>query len=131
MNNALSSSTVSRTSDNSVVSRESDHCQSSNRFTDINTPLVQQKDMPTAALTARTTRSGLTMAWLPYTLRWPYFLAIVTFIGLLEIAVIVVHSISWRNSGLVEDDGSGILQIRAHPTCYHICLPFINSLRRC
>ncbi|KAI1745585.1 hypothetical protein F4680DRAFT_455708 [Xylaria scruposa] len=70
------------------------------------------------------------MAWLPYTLRWPCFLAIIAFTCLLEVAVIVVHSISWRNSGLTTDDGSGVLQIGSKfaPTLLATIYVFLASI---
>ncbi|KAI0531905.1 hypothetical protein GGR58DRAFT_523857 [Xylaria digitata] len=70
------------------------------------------------------------MEWLPYTLQWPCFLAIIAFACLLEIAVVTIHSISWRNSGLVADDGSGILQIGSKfvPTLLATIYVFLASV---
>lgn len=49
--------------------------------------------------------------WLPYTLRWVPLSLILTLYLLLGIAVIVVHAISSRNSGLVPDDGSSAIAV--------------------
>ncbi|KAI1362078.1 hypothetical protein F5Y08DRAFT_355579 [Xylaria arbuscula] len=70
------------------------------------------------------------MVWLPYTLRWPCFLAIAVFACLLEIALVVVHSISWRNAGLVTDNGSGILQVGSKfaPTLLATIYVFLASV---
>ncbi|KAI0104001.1 hypothetical protein GGR51DRAFT_523142 [Nemania sp. FL0031] len=91
------------------------------------TPLTQQKDVPTATYIDQT---STTRAWLPYALRWSCFLAIVAFTCLLEIAVVVVHLISWQNSGLVTDDGSGVLQIgsRFVPTLLATVYVFLASI---
>ncbi|KAI8634568.1 hypothetical protein F5Y19DRAFT_461290 [Xylariaceae sp. FL1651] len=56
-----------------------------------------------AALPSSSSKNPL---WLPYTLRWIPLLLILAFSLLLEVAVIVVHVVSSRNSGLVDDDGS-------------------------
>ncbi|KAI0527709.1 hypothetical protein F5B22DRAFT_15 [Xylaria bambusicola] len=73
---------------------------------------------------------GAAVAWLPYTLRWPCLVATFVFTCLLGIAVTVVHSISWRNSGLVTDDGSGIVQIGSKfaPTLLATIYVFLASI---
>ncbi|KAJ3574639.1 hypothetical protein NPX13_g4295 [Xylaria arbuscula] len=75
-------------------------------------------------------QDATTSVWLPYTLRWPCFLAISVFACLLEIAVVVVHSISWRNAGLVTDNGSGILQVGSKfaPTLLATIYVFLASV---
>lgn len=44
--------------------------------------------------------------WLPYTLRWPWLSLIIAFPLGLELVIIIFHSISVHNSGLVDLDGS-------------------------
>lgn len=44
--------------------------------------------------------------WLPYTLRWPWLSLIIAFPLGLELVIIIFHSISVHNSGLVDSDGS-------------------------
>ncbi|KAI0107195.1 hypothetical protein GGR51DRAFT_571105 [Nemania sp. FL0031] len=51
------------------------------------------------------------LPWLPYTLRRIPLCLILAFSLLLELAVLVVHIISTRNSGLVDDDGSKTIVI--------------------
>ncbi|TGJ83738.1 hypothetical protein E0Z10_g5028 [Xylaria hypoxylon] len=53
-----------------------------------------------------TTSPSKKLPWLPYTLRWIPLCLMLVFLLLLELAVLVVHVVSSRNSGLVEDDGS-------------------------
>lgn len=45
--------------------------------------------------------------WLPYTLRWPWLSGMIAYAFLLEITVVIIHSISARNFGLVNDNESG------------------------
>ncbi|KAI1121607.1 hypothetical protein F5Y10DRAFT_288276 [Nemania abortiva] len=99
----------------------------SNQVNGAKAPLIKQKDSSTGTHTAQ---NGAAVAWLPYTLRWPWFLSTFTFTCLLEIAVLVVHSISWQNSGLVVDDGSGILQIGSKfaPTLLATIYVFLASI---
>ncbi|KAJ8132678.1 hypothetical protein O1611_g940 [Lasiodiplodia mahajangana] len=75
-------------------------------------------------------QNGAAEIWLPYTLRWPCFFATFSFTSMLGIAVVVVHSISWRNSGLVTDDGSGIVQIGSKfaPTLLATIYVFLASI---
>ncbi|KAI0901387.1 hypothetical protein F4806DRAFT_492275 [Annulohypoxylon nitens] len=53
------------------------------------------------------TQNAATPSWLPYTLRWPTLSSILALTIILEILVAVFHGISIRDSGLVDDDGSG------------------------
>ncbi|KAI1139925.1 hypothetical protein F5Y05DRAFT_336131 [Hypoxylon sp. FL0543] len=46
-------------------------------------------------------------SWLPYTLRWHILSSILGLTVVLELLVVVFHVISSRDSGLVDDDGSG------------------------
>ncbi|KAI1412285.1 hypothetical protein F5Y13DRAFT_163244 [Hypoxylon sp. FL1857] len=46
-------------------------------------------------------------SWLPYTLRWHIISSILGLTVVLELLVVVFHVISSRDSGLVDDDGSG------------------------
>ncbi|OTA88589.1 hypothetical protein M434DRAFT_14935 [Hypoxylon sp. CO27-5] len=46
-------------------------------------------------------------SWLPYTLRWHVLSSILALTLVLELLVVVFHIISSRDSGLVDDDGSG------------------------
>ncbi|KAJ2996583.1 hypothetical protein NUW58_g920 [Xylaria curta] len=75
-------------------------------------------------------QADISRTWLPYTLRWPCLLAILTFACFLEIIAVVVHSISWRNSGFVTDDGSGILQVGSKfaPTLLATVYAFLASI---
>ncbi|TGJ79344.1 hypothetical protein E0Z10_g9420 [Xylaria hypoxylon] len=127
LNPAQSLSTLSHTSNSFIFSSVDGRSQSFNQANDAKTSLTQQMDVSTAT---HTVQDGMAMAWLPYTLRWPCFLATVAFACLLEIAVVVVHSISWRNSGLVADDGSGILQIGSKfvPTLLATIYVFLTSI---
>lgn len=77
-----------------------------------------------------TTKKDADITWLPYTLRWPCFFATFIFTCLLGVAVVAVHSISWRNSGLVTDDGSGIVQIGSKfaPTLLATIYVFLVSI---
>lgn len=52
-------------------------------------------------------RTSFPTPWLPYTLRWPCLSGIISFAFLLEISVVIIHVISTRNLGLVDDNGSG------------------------
>ncbi|KAI0409293.1 hypothetical protein F4802DRAFT_243535 [Xylaria palmicola] len=119
--------TLSRITNNSLFFSANDRRSSSHQANESKAPLTQQKDVPTATHIDQT---STTRAWLPYALRWPCFLAIVAFTCLLEIAVIVVHLISWRNSGLVTDDGSGVLQIGSKfvPTLLATVYVFLASI---
>ncbi|KAI0165245.1 hypothetical protein GGR52DRAFT_101832 [Hypoxylon sp. FL1284] len=51
-------------------------------------------------------RASPPVPWLPYTLRWPFLSGIIAFAFLLELAVVIVHSISARHYGLTDDDES-------------------------
>ncbi|KAI1370420.1 hypothetical protein F4677DRAFT_364391 [Hypoxylon crocopeplum] len=48
-----------------------------------------------------------TATWLPYSLRWQYLSGIIAFGFILEIIVVALHAVSSRDSGLVNDNGSG------------------------
>ncbi|RYC64314.1 hypothetical protein CHU98_g1918 [Xylaria longipes] len=100
---------------------------SSNQANAAKAPLIKHKDLST---TTHTAQNGAATAWLPYTLRWAYFSATFTFTCLLGIAVVVVHSISRRNSGLATDDGSGIVQIGSKfaPTLLATIYVFLASI---
>ncbi|KAI1206168.1 uncharacterized protein F4807DRAFT_453588 [Annulohypoxylon truncatum] len=52
-------------------------------------------------------QNAATPSWLPHALRWPTFSSILALTVILEILVAVFHGISSRDSGLVDDDGSG------------------------
>lgn len=49
--------------------------------------------------------------WLPYTLRWPWLSLIIAFPLGLEVLIIIFHSISVHNSGLVDLDGSRSIEL--------------------
>ncbi|KAI0435477.1 hypothetical protein F4803DRAFT_575853 [Xylaria telfairii] len=110
--------TISNTANNLLPPTVSGRSQSFNQVGDAQTCLTQQN------------KDCIVTTWLPYTLRWPYFLTILVFTVLLEIAVVVVHSISWQNSGLAVDDGSGILQIGSKfaPTLLATIYVFLASI---
>ncbi|KAI1457939.1 hypothetical protein F4805DRAFT_457381 [Annulohypoxylon moriforme] len=52
-------------------------------------------------------RNTTTPSWLPHALRWPILSSILALTIILEILVATFHGISNRDSGLVDDDGSG------------------------
>ncbi|KAI0544206.1 hypothetical protein F4679DRAFT_591751 [Xylaria curta] len=83
---------------NDSESTHSDHEQAEQHLTSTTTPPItssQTKKPP----------------WLPYTLRWFSLGAILLFSSLLELAVLVVHVVSVKNSGLMEDNGSKAIVI--------------------
>ncbi|KAI0445143.1 hypothetical protein F4803DRAFT_509535 [Xylaria telfairii] len=68
--------------------------------------------------------------WLPYTLRWFSLGAILLFSSLLELAVLVVHVVSVKNSGLVEDNGSKAIVVGSKfvPTLLAVALGLLATI---
>ncbi|KAJ3553960.1 hypothetical protein NPX13_g10748 [Xylaria arbuscula] len=87
------------------------------------------REQSNPSLTTQQAPNDTELTWLPYTLRWPCFLATICFTCTVLAFVIAAHAISCQHSGLVPDDGSGVLKIgfRLVPTLFATIYVFLSS----